>query len=468
MNDNRSDILLTLENIETLCGIYHNLHNSYAGAALIVTIMTEAHTLSLKLQQMGLRWQEHMPFREAYDVKFDYWHGRIQELGNQFLNDELPLAIARKLHSGNRGIYLLDLYDLLPLGKNANGELIYKEDPYFQTDTLNHYLERVEKMRAAIAGNYDECLRSVSRFVVREGSVKGLDNDTPDVFWNMLDIYLTNRHCSGALFRLAEELNAIRQWIDSRHGRTDLERLADRVFLQYGSEMRTQAQTDLTKWENTCPDEDLISECQLNIDLAIEQLKDWEFGAEFKRFVKPNVDLRLQRGTLGKFFFTFRDRLEEKDVKHIIYCHYQIQYYKEYLEKREQESMLPMEDMGAPAAEAETCIQLPTFFEQELRDNEKQSRRFVSLLGTVEAKINCGGSETYKWSHVLEALKRLQLVPKGVRNVDFCRFIHSLFSNRTVASVNRDLYRGDKDTFEQTVGNLIKIFKPVHSAVFEK
>lgn len=466
MNDNPSDILLTLQNLEALCNLFKRLHNSYASASLIVTIVTEAHTLSLKLQQMNMRWQEHMPFKEACDVEFDYWHQRILDLGNQFMNDEQSSDQAHQLRNGKKGLFLLDLYDLLPLGKDADGQLVYKEEPYFMADTLGQYLERAQKMQASLIGNYEECLRHVSHFVVSEGSVSGLDKDTPDVFWNMLEMYFTSRHCGQALYRLVDELDAIHQWVARRHERPELEKLADRVFLLYGKTLKERAKTDVTQWENTCPDEDLNSECQLQIDMAIEQLKDWEHSREFCRYVKPNVDLRLQKGTLGKFLFTFRKKLERQHVDHIIYSHYLIQFFKEYLEKNAGQEMMPMEEMGAADNQGDSAILLPVFFLQALREDEKLSRLFVSLLGTVEAKVNHNGSDAFKWSHVFEALKRLQFIPQNTRNIDFSRFIHSLFSNRTVAGVGRDLYRYDKETFDQTVSNVMKIFQPVYSSIF--
>ena len=465
MNDKCSDILLTLQNVEALCGIYHNLHNSYAGAALIVAIMTEAHTLSLKLQQMNMRWQEHMPFKEACDVDFGEWHRRIQALGHQFKDDELPSTLAKKLQNGNKGSYLLDLYDLLPLGKDADDQLIYKEEPYFMADTESLYIERAEKMQSSLTDNYDECLRSVSRFVVKEGSVGGLGKDTPEVFWNMLDMYLTNQHCSQTLFRLADELEAIRVWIDMKHERADLEKLADRIFLAYGKSLKQQVQTDLTRWENTCPDEDLNTECQLQIDMGIEMLKNWEFGREFRRYVKPNVDLRLQKGMLGKFFFTFRSMLKPEHIENIIYSHYHIQFFMEYQENAARQKMSALEESGNSEGHDDSAIVLPVFFAQELRDDEKMARHFVSLLGTVEAKVNQSGSDV-KWSHVFEALKRLEFIPLNTRNVDFSKFIHTFFSNRTVASVNRDLYRFDPATFEQIVGDVMKVFQTVKKGVF--
>jgi hypothetical protein len=475
MRDNKSDILTILHNIEALCDAYGRLYNSYAESSLLVTIMVETQTLSFKLRQMNRRWQTHLPFKEACDVDFLHWAGCIRQLSRRFHDAATLDKIHNELH-GQPGNFLLDLYDQLPLRRDGQGKSIRKTEPYFQADSVKHYMERSENMRAAIAGNYADCVRSVSRHVVLESGSIPSDAIVSDDFWHVLEQNPASRQCGDALARLANDLKSLDKLLSSRIRREEFERLADRIFLEYGAESRENARSEVIQWQNSCPDDEMESDCQFQIDVAIDQLTNSEVGTKLHRYVKTNIDLQLQKANLGKFFFTFRNQLTLNDVSHIFYQHYLIQYYKEYQRDKVQEAINQVDDQ--PQA---TSFRLPPFFKETLYDNERALRQFILLLGQVEAKVNVSNAKTaqtdsyamqshkkYKWPHVMQALINLGFIPADTPKSDFARFIHSLFSNRTEDAVKRDLYRVPQKGFREIVKNIENKLLPVKKLLDEQ
>ena len=221
------------------------------------------------------------------------------------------------------------------------------------------------------------------------------------------------------------------------------------------------------------------SDCQFHIALAIDQLEKWRYGKEMMRYVKTNIDLRLQKANLGKFLFNFRERLSIDDIEHIIYQHYLIQYFKAWQRESDKEAVLrqmPAEELDT--AGNDSVITLPNMFTDLLSENERAVRLFIQLLGQVESKVNISPSkgedgviegkssvDGFKWPHVMQAFIDLEFIPANTPKVEFGRFIHSLFSNRTVASVTRDLYRAHESTFARIVSDIKKKFKPVYDII---
>ena len=71
--NNKSDILVILENIDQMLQCFTKMVNGYARNIQEVAIAVEAMTLAQKLRLAACRWQYWLPFKEACDVNFNWW-----------------------------------------------------------------------------------------------------------------------------------------------------------------------------------------------------------------------------------------------------------------------------------------------------------------------------------------------------------------------------------------------------------
>ena len=76
--NNKSDILVILENIDQMLQCFTKMVNGYARNIQEVAIAVEAMTLAQKLRLAACRWQYWLPFKEACDVNFNWWEKRME------------------------------------------------------------------------------------------------------------------------------------------------------------------------------------------------------------------------------------------------------------------------------------------------------------------------------------------------------------------------------------------------------
>ena len=77
----QSDVLSSLETIDTMFEACQSVLNIYTQATLMLAITTEAKMLQLKLQVMKDRWNYHLPFKEACTVDFYDWSKKVKRMG---------------------------------------------------------------------------------------------------------------------------------------------------------------------------------------------------------------------------------------------------------------------------------------------------------------------------------------------------------------------------------------------------
>ena len=76
--NNKSDILVILENIDQILKCYTKMVNGYARNIQEVAIAVEAMTLAQKMRLAAERWEHKLPFKEACDVDFKEWEKRME------------------------------------------------------------------------------------------------------------------------------------------------------------------------------------------------------------------------------------------------------------------------------------------------------------------------------------------------------------------------------------------------------
>lgn len=75
--NNKSDILVILENIDQMLQCNAKMVNGYARNIQGVAIAVEAQALAQKLRLAACRWQHKLPFKEACDVNFKEWEKKM-------------------------------------------------------------------------------------------------------------------------------------------------------------------------------------------------------------------------------------------------------------------------------------------------------------------------------------------------------------------------------------------------------
>ena len=140
-----------------------------------------------------------------------------------------------------------------------------------------------------------------------------------------------------------------------------------------------------------------------------------------------------------------------------------------------------MADMSASASdEPEQCPPLPVEFMQRLRDSQAAVNCLYRILRRVEPYINnsgasvpgstpelCAKYKDWTWYHLQAAFEHesLGFLPKNSSKMAFANFIHSLFSHRSVDSVQRSTYRNNNVNSPNIVEDVVKEFQPVLALV---
>src|SRR5574344_496882 len=75
--NNKSDILVILENIDQMLQCFTKMVNGYARNIQGVAIAVEAQALAQKLRLAACRWEHKLPFKEACDVNFKEWEKKM-------------------------------------------------------------------------------------------------------------------------------------------------------------------------------------------------------------------------------------------------------------------------------------------------------------------------------------------------------------------------------------------------------
>ena len=437
-----------------------------------MSIAIEAQMLLSKLQAMNRRWKIHLPFKEACQVDFFDWSVRMAEISKEIVAAESDEAHRKFVRYCPSKHFMLDLYATVEDYSHS------KEIPYYEETDINKFVEQQKELQSRLADSWGDYVTKVSDRAVEDLAEKG----EADIELSS-DGMLVQLLCSKVLKELSDELYALNQRLTTPISRRDFSRLAERILIEedYGGNYAfRKAKAKVNMWRNKTPYDRIETERDEKIKETIAEIEKTKFGGQFMQNVKIHKDLDTQRDSFGKFLFSVRASITKEDLSKLFELIFRIYHLRRVSEQDEQEE----QEVGdAPSKEQIKSSfgqmdagtknpPLPLEFSQTFRSNDEAVAKFFELLRKAghymnrpKRRANEGTAVSqysgWKWIHLEDALIEMKLLARNIRNRTFSDFIHSVFPDRSSDSVYRALYRTDESTYNSTVSDVKKYFKPV-------
>lgn len=481
MTGDRSDVLSMLQTIDHLYLVSRSVLNDHTQTSLRMAIAIEGQMLQAKLQAMGQRWKNHLPFKEACQVDFYDWAKRMETICNEILStgDEEEQQ-KRNIYCPSKH-FLLDLYAMLPESLNEGGD----EKPYYHEIDVALFVKRQEEMRRKITGSWKEYVKKVSDQTISDLSA----NQKVEISLTY-DPVVVKTVCSDVLKQLSEELLALNNRLTSPISKKDFTRLADRILKEKeygGTKALARAKVQVNTWRNETPYDMMESHRQTMIDTTIEQIKNTKYGGTFLQNVRINDDFDRQKERFGKFLFSVRKSISKDELTELFELIFRIHQFRLLTDADQDE---PDDDNKQPFNTGQDSIpqqqqdshirnypDLPVEFEQSFRDNTKAIVTFYRLLHEVgpyigrqkKSKVKSDSAEArfgkWKWPHLKTALIRLKLLTRDAGSRVFAEYMNSVFTDRSSDSIYRALYRPDSPNSSSIVADIVKYFQPVREMI---
>ncbi len=468
----KSDVLSLLQTIDQLYQVSCSVLNDHTQTSLRMSIAIEAQMLLSKLQAMNRRWKIHLPFKEACQVDFFDWSVRMAEISKEILAAESDEAHRKFVRYCPSKHFMLDLYATVEDYSHS------KEIPYYEETDINKFVEQQKELQSRLADSWGDYVTKVSDRAVEDLAEKG----EADIELSS-DGMLVQLLCSKVLKELSDELYALNQRLTTPISRRDFSRLAERILIEedYGGNYAfRKAKAKVNMWRNKTPYDRIETERDEKIKETIAEIEKTKFGGQFMQNVKIHKDLDTQRDSFGKFLFSVRASITKEDLSKLFELIFRIYHLRRVSEQDEQEEQ---EVEEAPSKEQTKSSfgqmdagtknpPLPLEFSQTFRSNDEAVAKFFELLRKAghymnrpKRRANEGTAVSqysgWKWIHLEDALIEMKLLARNIRNRTFSDFIHSVFPDRSSDSVYRALYRTDESTYNSTVSDVKKYFKPV-------
>lgn len=468
----KSDVLSLIQTIDQLYQVSCSVLNDHTQTSLRMSIAIEAQMLLSKLQAMNRRWKIHLPFKEACQVDFFDWSVRMAEISKEIVAAESDEAHRKFVRYCPSKHFMLDLYATVEDYSHS------KEIPYYEETDINKFVEQQKELQSRLADSWGDYVTKVSDRAVEDLAEKG----EADIELSS-DGMLVQLLCSKVLKELSDELYALNQRLTTPISRRDFSRLAERILIEedYGGNYAfRKAKAKVNMWRNKTPYDRIETERDEKIKETIAEIEKTKFGGQFMQNVKIHKDLDTQRDSFGKFLFSVRASITKEDLSKLFELIFRIYHLRRVSEQDEQEEQ---EVEEAPSKEQIKSSfgqmdagtknpPLPLEFSQTFRSNDEAVAKFFELLRKAghymnrpKRRANEGTAVSqysgWKWIHLEDALIEMKLLARNIRNRTFSDFIHSVFPDRSSDSVYRALYRTDESTYNSTVSDVKKYFKPV-------
>ena len=460
-----SDLLSMLNVINHLYEVSRIVLSSYSAAAVLMSLAVEVQTLLTKLRAMRQRWEIHLPFKEASSVDFVSSSKWAEQLSNLIGTGDCRSCLnpSSKVPSCH---CLFDLYHEAIQSSRENAETIDLADPL----QLIRYHSTIQ---ADLTNSREQCLDTISQLVsARLNESKGLNISA---IGNLTEVRST---CSVLLKELSNELYQMHEQQVKIFNAQDYERLAIRILQESEYEGRIaqrEARDVMHNWRNGVPEGKLEESRKEQIENTKEEIRRTKHGVKLEQYVNLDADFSSQLSEFGRFLFNRRRDITRDELRQLIHLVYCVYYYQtDALQNAESPKVKPI----AADASSDTCPALPVGFQQELRDSQVAVNCFYRILKRIEPYINnrgadapgstpelCAKYKDWSWYHLQTAFEKLGFLSKNSNNKAFADFINSLFPHRSVASVQRTLYRNNNVNSPNIVADVVREFQPVLSLV---
>lgn len=450
----RSDVLSLLTTIDSMFHASQNTLNEYSRTSLLLSIIIEGQMLLTKLSTMFERWKTHLPFKEASGVDFFDWKDKVEDMRKHINGEEEGVKRKIDAYCPSKH-FLLDLYAILPKSGQENTE------PYYKETDVPTFIHTQERMRRTIASRWPEYKHKLSEHTLQNVSerfshdLKNLHDDASEI----------QQVCNAVLTDLVAELSQLSDMSLRVIKGDEYARLAYRIANEQEYDVRKahrDAQAYFSKWKNSTPDEREDSERRYEIEMAVNFISEMKYGRLIGNYVHLKDDMDRQMKGVGKFLYTFRQKISIDELHSLMEQLYRIHFFLEDERNSKAESAIKPDNtttevvMQAVTPDANTefpDIELPTFFHHDLRTSEKASAAFLRTLCRVckymgrnltAQEKNLPEAKPYikwKFNHLLQAFKDMSLVGQDITQVEFAKFLVDVLPGRKVDNIKQSLYR---------------------------
>ena len=491
--NNKSDILVILENIDQMLQCFTKMVNGYARNIQEVAIAVEAMTLAQKLRLAACRWQYWLPFKEACDVNFNWWEKRM-EYWCDFVNgcedkkknyDDIQKFTPKTEFFIDQYFYRMWLtrQDKIVERKASFSPFFRTKDAEKFSDKIFHYTIDIDCYFKSVKDEIDKnavvslFLSDMNNNMFSLEELKAMrtdmDGDNEEFFeWIENSSYISEESYTteSALYNLYQALSFSNEVLVCS-GDSAFKDLYERLSVAYFNELIKEAKDDFQKWLNSTPKKKRLD--MMKKKLEKEKTKffsgKWKEGLE-NYFDIDNIESVLEGIDAGKFIFRYRNDLTLEEVGKIIAQYHKIACFHSAIHDMENKENDVTPVIPENQAQEEKIMNLPIIFNPIIREDAKATNMIVEALrelalttGNKSKKISGGKT----WGHVKTSLDILGYIEKNCLGSDFGRAIEDICPGTICKNVEQALKRyninmhdknRDKTHDENIISDIGKVF----------
>lgn len=497
--NNKSDILVILENIDQMLKCFTKMVNGYARNIQEVAIAVEAQALAQKLRLAACRWEHKLPFKEACDVDFKEWEKKMDYWCDFVSGEDIEKRnnVDIQAFTPETDFFIDQYYYGMCL--EFQKEIEERKEsfsPFYEMKDAERFHDKILEYREDIDRDYMSVKEDIDKNVVEELVVDIADVDenffSPEVIetirherdkkaadlleWIVKsdDVTLYSSCIVKALQNLSLALyyseKALLNSEDSA-----FKDLYERLSVAYFDDLIKGAKDDFQKWLNSTPKKKRLD--MMKTKLEKEKTKffsgKWKEGLE-NYFDIDNIESVLEGIDAGKFIFRYRKDLTLEEVGKIIAQYHKIACFHSAIHDMENKAQDTTAEAVEKQAQEKKEMELPVIFNSIIRDDAKATNMLVDAirklaLTTGHKSKTISGGKT--WGHVKESLVIHDYIDKDCSGADFGRAIEAICSDKTHSSVEQSLKRynskmldekHDKTSDNNIISDIGKMMNPLN------
>ena len=495
--NNKSDILVILENIDQMLQCFTKMVNGYARNIQGVAIAVEAQTLAQKLRLAAERWQHKLPFKEACDVNFKWWEKRMEYWSAFIYSDDDEKSNYEDTRDFTPDTdFFIDqyFYGMCLVNRDEIAERIDSFSPFFEIKDAQGFYDKICEYREDIDFDYMSIKNEIDKNAVAallfglagdgenmfnpkqlKAMRTDMDENAPYLFqWiakaKSNDVAWSSYYIINALDTLYQVLRYSEKVLQDTED-SAFKDLYERLSVAYFDDLIKDAKGDFQKWLNSTPKKKRLD--MMKTKLEKEKTKffsgKWKEGLE-NYFDIDDIESVLEGIDAGKFIFRYRNDLTLEEVGKIIAQYHKIACFHSAIHDMENKENDVTPVIPENQAQEEKSMNLPIIFNPIIREDAKATNMIVEALrelalttGNKSKKISGGKT----WGHVKTSLDILGYIEKNCLGSDFGRAIEDICPGTICKNVEQALKRyninmhdknRDKTHDENIISDIGKVF----------
>lgn len=491
--NNKSDILVILENIDQMLQCFTKMVNGYARNIQGVAIAVEAQALAQKLRLAAERWQYWLPFKEACDVNFNWWEKRMEYWCDFVIgcDDKKKNYDDIQKFTPDTDFFIDQyFYGMCVKDQDLIVERKASFSPFFKIKDAEKFSVKILNYTVGVGCHFESVkdeidknavvslfLRDMNNNMFSLEELKamrtGMDVDNEEFFeWIEESSYMSEESgtTESALCNLYQALRFSNEVLLNSND-SAFKDLYKRLSVAYFDELIKEAKDDFQKWLNSTPKKKRLD--MMKKKLEKEKTKffsgKWKEGLE-NYFDIDNIESVLEGIDAGKFIFRYRKDLTLEEVGKIIAQYHKIACFHSAIHDMENKGNDVTPVIPENQAQEEKIMNLPIIFNPIIREDAKATNMIVEALrelalttGNKSKKISGGKT----WGHVKTSLDILGYIEKNCLGSDFGRAIEDICPGTICKNVEQALKRyninmhdknRDKTHDENIISDIGKVF----------